>query len=124
MSEVLPLTIPGAAAPESPPSLSPLVDMARQFASDLAELSTADRVMVVMIEQLARTIDTAARTGKASAAAMAARELREAIAYLQERSALGSEFDPETGFVEFREFLSGSIAASSCSRCAECSHES
>lgn len=118
MSNALPL--PGFPAPTS--IATPLVDVARTFASGLDELDAADRVLVVMIEQLATSIDTAARTGKASAAAMAARELREAVAYLQTRRDLDDAADPEQSFAEFRALLLDSVTATGCARCASCDH--
>src|SRR5690606_24051386 len=103
------MDLPGTTSSSS----TPLLDAARQLTSELpSDLDAADRVLLVMIEQLATTIDGAARFGKALVAAMAARELREAIAHLQERHAAGGP-DPEADFQLFADFLRDSITGSS-----------
>lgn len=117
-ADVLPLD----GLPARPGTSTPLVGVAEAFAAGLTDLDHADRVLVVMVQQLAETIDRAAQTGKASAAAMAARELREAVAYLQERRALDDADDPERSFAEFRSLLLGAVTATGCERCAACDH--
>lgn len=108
MADALPLELPGTRSTSS----SPLVDVARAFADALPDLDHADRVLVVMVEQLATTIDAAARSGRASAAAMAARELREAIAHLQDRHAAAADDDPDAEFSSFRDFMLAAVERS------------
>lgn len=110
MAEVLPLDLPGSRASTS----TPLLDVARKLAEQFTgSTDPGDQVLVVMIEQLATTIDAAARTGRASAAAMAARELREAIKHLQDRATLDDPDSPEAGFADFRDYMTGLVDSSS-----------
>lgn len=81
-----------------------LTDVAEQLVkhSDLSD--PGDLVLGTMIVQLARTIDAAGSRGRASAAAMAARELREAIADLRERQ-VDPAGSPEDEFAHFRDYM-------------------
>lgn len=63
-----------------------------------------DLVLARMIVQLARTIDAAGTRGRASAAAMAAKELREAVADIRDRHA-GPTTGPEEEFAHFRDYM-------------------
>lgn len=109
MADALPLDLPGTRSTTS----TPLLDVARRLADQFGETDDpGDAVLVVMIEQLATSIDAAARTGRASAAAMAARELREAIKHLQDRHAADDPHSPEVEFSGFRDYMVELVATS------------
>lgn len=92
---------------------SALEDVARDHLAGVDVSDPGRRVLAVLILQLARSIDASAARGRASAAAMAAKELREALAQLAEVS----EADVDLGaqFVDFAAALRDSVAPESAS---------
>src|SRR5690606_33629525 len=86
-ADILPFALPAGT--------TPLETVANDLLAGLdVESEPSRRVLAVLVVQLARTIDGSAQRGRASAAAMAAKELREAIAALQESAPAGEVVDP------------------------------
>lgn len=85
-------------------------DVASKLLAELDSDDAGDKVLAVMIVQLARAVDSAANRGRASAAAMAAKELREAIAELRSRETPAD--GPEDEFAHFRTFILDDVSSS------------
>lgn len=103
-----PLPFPTEADRPSP-SWSPLEDRTRQLLDGLDVTDDPTRlVLAELATQLARSIDAAARNGRASAAAMAGKELRETLLQLQDSGETG-EADPFAPFYAWRDNLAATV---------------
>lgn len=87
------LELPGLELPEPHPSDSPMLRAAKATLAELARtgaVGSRHAVQVQLVIQLAGAIDAGTRSGRASAVAMASKELRETMLVLDPPDELGS----------------------------------